>query len=266
MVSKALESAQTKVEGYNFDIRKHLVEYDDVMNVHRDVIYTERAKVLEGADLREDIFSMVEEDLRELVTAHLPPRQEEAWDRELLAEELQAIMPLSEEGAAEIISSGSATEIEALVLDEAEAAYDGREEELGAESMRLLERLLLLQTIDRLWVEHLTAMDEMRQGIGLQAYGNQDPLVAYKREARDMWDQLLANIRQTISHAIYHVNLSTNPQPVPASVAAGNQVRENRADEAAVPAQKVNGKKLGRNDPCFCGSGKKFKRCHGIAA
>ncbi len=267
MVSKALESAQTKVEGHNFDIRKHVVEYDDVMSVHRDVIYTERAKVLEGADLREDIFPMVEEEIKELVASHLPHRQEEAWDRELLVEELQAIMPLSEEATSEIMSSGSAPEIEALVLDEAEAAYDSRQEDIGgAENMRLLERLLLLQTIDRLLVEHLTAMDEMRQGIGLQAYGNQDPLVAYKREARDMWDQLLGNIRRTISHAIYHVNLSTNSQPQPATVAAGNQVRENRADEAAVPAPKVNGRKLGRNDPCFCGSGKKYKRCHGVAA
>ena len=267
MVSKALESAQTKVEGHNFDIRKHVVEYDDVMSVHRDVIYTERAKVLEGADLREDIFPMVEEEIKELVASHLPHRQEEAWDRELLVEELQAIMPLSEEATSEIMSSGSAPEIEALVLDEAEAAYDSRQEDIGgAENMRLLERLLLLQTIDRLLVEHLTAMDEMRQGIGLQAYGNQDPLVAYKREARDMWDQLLGNIRRTISHAIYHVNLSTNSQPQPATVAAGNQVRENRADEAAVPAPKINGRKLGRNDPCFCGSGKKYKRCHGVAA
>ncbi len=267
MVSKALESAQTKVEGHNFDIRKHVVEYDDVMSVHRDVIYTERAKVLEGADLREHIFPMVEEEIKELVASHLPHRQEEAWDRELLVEELQAIMPLSEEATSEIMSSGSAPEIEALVLDEAEAAYDSRQEDIGgAENMRLLERLLLLQTIDRLLVEHLTAMDEMRQGIGLQAYGNQDPLVAYKREARDMWDQLLGNIRRTISHAIYHVNLSTNSQPQPATAAAGNQVRENRADEAAVPAPKVNGRKLGRNDPCFCGSGKKYKRCHGVAA
>jgi preprotein translocase subunit SecA len=266
MVSKALESAQTKVEGHNFDIRKHVVEYDDVMNVHRDVIYTERTKVLEGADLRADVFGMVEEEIKDLIATHLPHRQEIAWDRELLIEELQTIMPLSEEATAEIMASGSEAEIEALVLDEAEAAYDAREEAIGSDNMRLLERLLLLQTIDRLWVEHLTAMDEMRQGIGLQAYGQQDPLVAYKREARDMWDQLLANIRQTISHAIFHVNLSTNPQPQPATTAAGNQVRENRSDEAAVPAQKVNGKKLGRNDPCFCGSGKKYKRCHGVAA
>jgi preprotein translocase subunit SecA len=266
MVTKALESAQTKVEGHNFDIRKHVVEYDDVMNVHRDVIYTERAKVLEGQELRADIFAMVEEQLKELVESHLPPRQEEAWDRELLVEELQAIMPLSATATTEILRSGSAQEIEAVVLDEAEAAYDSREETIGSENMRLLERLLLLQTIDRLWVEHLTAMDEMRQGIGLQAYGQQDPLVAYKREARDMWDQLLGNIRHTLSHAIYHVNLTTNSQPQPATTAAANQVRENRADQAAVPAAKVNGKKLGRNDPCYCGSGKKYKRCHGIAA
>jgi preprotein translocase subunit SecA len=266
MVSRALESAQTKVEGHNFDIRKHLVEYDDVMNVHRDVVYTERAKVLAGDDLRGDVFTMVEEELKELVASHLPHRQEEAWDRELLVEELQAIMPLSATTVTEILRSGSAQEIEALVLDEAEAAYETREAQIGEENMRLLERLLLLQTIDRLWVEHLTAMDEMRQGIGLQAYGQQDPLVAYKREARDMWDQLLSNIRRTLSHAIYHVNLSTNPQPQTATTAAGNQVRENRPDQAAVPAAKVNGKKLGRNDPCFCGSGKKYKRCHGVAA
>jgi preprotein translocase subunit SecA len=265
MVSKALENAQTKVEGHNFDIRKHLVDYDDVMNVHRDVVYTERTKVLEGANLHDDVFGMVEEEIKELIQTHLPNRQEEAWDRELLVEELQTILPLSEEASAEVMSGSSAPEIEALVLDEAEAAYDAREAEIGQENMRLLERLLLLQSIDRLWVEHLTAMDEMRQGIGLQAYGQQDPLVAYKREARDMWDQLLANIRQTISHAIYHVSISTNTQAQPQSQVPG-QVRENRPDQAAVPAAKVNGKKLGRNDPCFCGSGKKYKRCHGVAA
>jgi preprotein translocase subunit SecA len=149
---------------------------------------------------------------------------------------------------------------------------------MGEESMRLLERLLMLQTMDRLWVEHLTAMDEMRQGIGLKAYGQQDPLVAYKREAHDMWGQLLGNIRSTISHAIYHVALAQpTPQPatqsparvpVGAGVGAGRpmNLRENRQDTAAVPGVKVNGKKVGRNDPCYCGSGKKFKRCHGIAA
>jgi preprotein translocase subunit SecA len=141
----------------------------------------------------------------------------------------------------------------------------------------------MLQTIDRLWVEHLTAMDEMRQGIGLQAYGQQDPLVAYKRESHDMWTQLLGNIRQTIVHGIYHVGLSSTPpapRPAPVAVAAGDgaeagaaraprpagvplNLRENRQEQAAVPAGKVNGRKVGRNDPCPCGSGRKYKRCHG---
>jgi preprotein translocase subunit SecA len=113
-------------------------------------------------------------------------------------------------------------------------------------------------------------MDEMRQGIGLQAYGQQDPLVAYKREARDMWDQLLANIRRTISHAIYHVSIQQsnvpNQAPATGNGAAMQNLRENRSDQAAVPAARQNGKKIGRNDPCFCGSGKKYKRCHGVAA
>src|SRR5207253_10359825 len=114
----------------------------------------------------------------------------------------------------------SREQIEALVLDEAEEAYDRKEAEMGADAMRLVERLLMLQTIDRLWVENLTAMDEMRQGIGLQAYGQQDPLVMYKREAHDMWEQLLENIRHTITRGIYHVALAVAP-PAPAPVAAG---------------------------------------------
>jgi preprotein translocase subunit SecA len=273
MVSKALENAQTKVEGHNFDIRKHVVEYDDVMNVHRYTIYEERNKVLEGTDMRTNVFGMVEAELQDLIASQLPRRQEETWDRELLVEETRAIFSLPEAGVEEIFNSNSAEDIEALVLDEAEAAYDQRETEFGSESMRLLERLLLLQTIDRLWVEHLTAMDEMRQGIGLQAYGHQDPLVAYKREAHDMWGQLLGNIRQTIARAIFHVSVAPpQPQgaraPVPAAAgaAAGRPLRENRPEQAATPAPKANGKKIGRNDPCFCGSGKKYKKCHGLAA
>jgi preprotein translocase subunit SecA len=225
---------------------------------------------------------MVEDELRDLVRTHMPGR--ELWDVESLIEDVKAIFPLSDEATEEVTRSGSADEVEALVLDEAEAAYDAREAEMGADKMRLLERLLLLQTIDRLWVEHLTAMDEMRQGIGLQAYGHQDPLVAYKREAHDMWEQLLENIRQNIARAIFHVALQqpAQPQPIaagaparqPVGAAAGassmpspDSLRENRGgDDATGAAQKTNGRKIGRNDPCYCGSGKKYKRCHGLAA
>ena len=276
-VTKALENAQTKVEGHNFDIRKHVVEYDDVMNVHRDVIYTERNKVLEGADMRANVFGMVEEELRELVAVHLPGRSEEAWDLELMLEEARGVFPLPPDVTVESLHGLGAEEIEALLLDEAEAAYAEREQQMGAENMRLLERLLVLQTVDRLWVEHLTAMDEMRQGIGLQAYGQQDPLVAYKREAHDMWGQLLANIRHTIARAIFHVNLAGQAPVAPRvpvgavaasqAMPAGRQaLRENRPDQAALPAARVAGKKVGRNDPCPCGSGRKYKKCHGVAA
>jgi preprotein translocase subunit SecA len=303
-VSKALENAQTKVEGHNFDIRKHVVDYDDVMNVHRDVIYTERTKVLEGEDLRSNVFGMVEDELREIIETHMPGRNDGTWDIERLIEDAKAIYPVSDATADDIRSGLTPAEVEAMMLDEAEAAYDAREAEMGTENMRLLERLLLLQTIDRLWVEHLTAMDEMRQGIGLQAYGQQDPLVMYKREAHDMWEQLLTNIRQTITRAIYHVALAQQPvqqapqapqrpappatasvpprpampasaparQPVGAlpgasSMPAAETLRENRGDEAAVPSQRgADGRKIGRNDPCYCGSGKKYKRCHGVAA
>lgn len=271
-VSKALENAQTKVEGHNFDQRKHVVDYDDVMNVQRDMIYTERTKVLQGEDLRSNITGMVEEETKLLADTHLPGRREEAWDLGLLLEEIGAIFHLPDEVSVESMEERGAEEIEALLLDEAEAAYDQKEQELGPEGMRLLERLLLMQTIDRLWVEHLTAMDEMRQGIGLQAYGQQDPLVAYKREAHDMWGQLLENINHTIVHAIYHVALSTQPtaaQPVAAGGGSGipAQLSENRQSQAAKPAAKaIDGKKIGRNDPCHCGSGKKYKKCHGVAA
>ena len=271
-VSKALENAQTKVEGHNFDQRKHVVDYDDVMNVQRDMIYTERTKVLQGEDLRSNITGMVEEETKLLADTHLPGRREEAWDLGLLLEEIGAIFHLPDEVSVESMEERGAEEIEALLLDEAEAAYDQKEQELGPEGMRLLERLLLMQTIDRLWVEHLTAMDEMRQGIGLQAYGQQDPLVAYKREAHDMWAQLLENINHTIVHAIYHVALSTQPtaaQPVAAGGGSGipAQLSENRQSQAAKRAAKaIDGKKIGRNAPCHCGSGKKYKKCHGVAA
>jgi preprotein translocase subunit SecA len=283
-VTKALENAQTKVEGHNFDIRKNVVEYDDVMNMHRDVIYRERDKVLDGVGLKDNILGMVREEIGDLVAAHCPDRHEEAWDIEGLLQEVNSIFPVPRSVTVERLERMHPREIEELLANEAEAAYELHEAQVGPEQMRLIERLLMLQTIDRLWVEHLTAMDEMRQGIGLQAYGQQDPLVAYKREAHDMWEQLLANIRHTIVHGIYHVGLANQPVAPRAAVAvtAGAEsvgdtpaprpqgvpmnLRENRPDQAAVPAGRSNGRKVGRNDPCPCGSGKKYKRCHGMAA
>ncbi len=272
MVGKAIESSQTKVEGHNFDIRKHLVDYDDVMNTQRDVIYRERQKILRGDDLKSNVMDMVREDITILVDAHCPDRQEQDWDLETLLNEVNAIVKLPPTFSVKALEELNRNEILENLVTFVEEAYEKREAGLGSETMRAMERILMLRNIDTLWVEHLTAMDEMRQGIGLQAYGQTDPLVAYKREAHDMWGQLLGNIRHQITHQIYHVELVQRPvQPPPIATpsqagasaangaAAGDGNRERRQPVAA------GKRKTGRNDPCPCGSGKKYKKCHGVA-
>ena len=284
MVTKAIETAQTKVEGYNFDIRKHVVEYDDVMNMHRDVIYSERRKILEGADLKSNVLDMVREEIGGIMDFHLPGRREEEWDRESFAGEVEAIFPLPPSLSAKKLPGLSREEIFEKVISAAEEEYERREGEMGAEIMRALERIVMLRVIDTLWVEHLTATDEMRQGIGLAAYGQQDPLVAYKREAHDMWQQLLANIRRQITHSIYHVELAprTARPPVAAEAPAGEEAAAETAAVSKAAARRgrvavaaggraagrrpIGAHKVGRNDPCPCGSGKKYKKCCGGAA
>ncbi|MDA0365879.1 MAG: preprotein translocase subunit SecA, partial [Chloroflexi bacterium] len=193
MVTRAIEQAQQKVESYNFDIRKHVVEYDDVMNTHRDVIYRERNKVLSGEDLRDTVVTMVEEEIEALAGQYLAQAPS---DPEAFRAQLEAIMPLAPDVLTTANLADAAVEdVTDEAVDLMHEAYEAIEEEVGDENQRLVERLVLLRTIDSLWVEHLTAMDEMRQGIGLRAYGQTDPLVAYKREAHDMWDQLLERIR-----------------------------------------------------------------------
>ena len=279
MVSKAIEQAQTKVEGHNFDIRKHVVQYDDVMNRHRDLIYTERRKILEGVDLSSNIIEMVEREIARVFDAFASDNDHEMWDVESLVGELKAIMPLPARFTPRHVQEQAAEEALDEMLEAAREAYAKKEEELGEERMRTLERLLFLRVIDRLWVYHLTALDELRQGIGLRGYGQKDPLVEFKLEAHDMYDQLTEHIRQNTVRQIYHVTLTTpavRPQPPKrvsesgpaddaASGAASTQVAAaaggggTATATAAAPANR----KIGRNEPCPCGSGKKYKKCHG---
>ena len=288
MVSKAIESAQTKVEGHNFDIRKHLVDYDDVMNTHRDVIYKERRKILEGTDLKSNILEMVHEEITSLVELHAPERYPEQWDIDTLLADVNAIVKLPSTFTVRAMEELTPEEILENLLSHVEEAYERREVELGADMMRAVERLLMLRTIDTLWVEHLTAMDEMRQGIGLRAYGQTDPLVAYKHEAHDMWDQLLATIRRQVTHSIFQVQLtqarpvaaptpvmreiggeevdgdhSAAGAPVAAAIAAAEGLPP--ATMAPQPVLAGRARKIGRNEPCPCGSGRKYKKCHGVA-
>ncbi|MGD0114498.1 MAG: preprotein translocase subunit SecA [Dehalococcoidia bacterium] len=280
MVSKAIETAQSKVEGYNFDIRKHVVEYDDVMNMHRDVIYSERRKILEGADLRSNVLDMVREEICELADTFLPSRREESWVVEDLLKEVATLFEVPPSLTAKSLEGLSREHVLEAIVAASEEEYQRREAEMGEDAARTLERLVMLRVIDSLWVEHLTAMDEMRQGIGLTAYGQFDPLVVYKREAHDMWDQLLANIRRQITHTIYHVQLQAPPpprEPVGATAGRGGMPAGVPAEAAPVAAgarsgggreaarRPVGAHKTGRNDPCPCGSGKKYKKCCGRA-
>jgi preprotein translocase subunit SecA len=243
MVTKAIEQAQQRVEGYNFDIRKHVVEYDDVMNTHRDVIYSERDKVLDGEDLRETVLTMVEDEIEALSDAHLTSVPSEP---EVFFQTIEATIPLQGELTLERVEAGPPDAVLEEVLDLAERRYDELEQTNGEELQRLAERLVLLKTIDTLWVSHLTAMDEMRQGIGLRAYGQADPLVAYKRESHDMYEQLSERIRQTVARNIFHTRL----QPAQAKHMLGEhtpqQVRtsgpgEPGSENGVAPAASSNG-------------------------
>ncbi|MGH2458469.1 MAG: preprotein translocase subunit SecA [Chloroflexota bacterium] len=258
LVSKAIENAQTKVEGYNFDLRKHVVEYDDVLNKHREIIYGERYKILDRADLKENVWDMVQQEINGLVENFTSAPHAEDWDLEGLAMSLRAILPPSAAYAPPALQALSHDEVLDLVLDFAHAAYEEKETEVTPEIMRQIERLLMLQVIDRLWIDHLTAVDDLRQGIGLRAYGQRDPLVEYKSEAYTQFQGLLAAIRHDVTHAIYHVSLQREePKPPP------RQIQTNRQESEASREPVRAGRKIGRNDPCPCGSGKKYKKCHG---
>ncbi len=247
MVSKSIENAQVKVEGYHFDMRKHLVDYDDVVNKHREIIYSERRKSLEGADLKSNIQSMIRDEIEEPVAASCSHDSMES-DFTGLIEELATILPLPPEINPQALPQMRPNEITDKLIEYAEQLYEQREKEQGAENMRLLERLVMLRAIDSLWKDHLTEMDHLRQQASLYAMKQIDPLVAYKKEGHSFFQSLIAGIQHDVVHTIYKVSLAKQEAPA-----------QRQPQKAAVPA----GKKVGRNEPCPCGSGKKYKHCCG---
>ena len=284
MITKTIENAQVKVEGHHFDMRKHLVEYDDVINTHREVVYEERDKVLTGTELRANILGMVEAELSQVLAGYLQGLSNNDWELEPMVKEIGAIFPLSPEDAdPEPLYDMTAEEIEEKFLDIAEVTYERRETELSPELMRVIERHVMLRVIDMNWVQHLTSIEHLRQGIGLYAYGQRDPLVMYKKEARDQFDELLAKIQHDVVHAIYHMVPAPAGSAVKrtgangaqatagrgAAVQAGQAMRGQKSVMASavgnhgVEAVPVGKAKVGRNEPCPCGSGKKYKKCHG---
>ena len=265
MVTRAIETAQSKVEAYHFDIRKHVVEYDDVMNQHRDVIYGERGRVLAGESMRETVLGQVEDEIQSLATEHL---EQAPADPEAFRLAVDAIVPLRDALPVDELETRPLENVLEELFDLVEERYEEIEEDAGEDPQRQIERIVLLRTIDALWVQHVTAVDELRQGIGLRAYGQANPLVAYKREAHDMWEQLLENIRSAVARQLLHARLVAQPrvEAIPRNAReSGPGDPDGETDETAAPRQ-ARVKKVGRNEPCPCGSGKKYKRCHGKAA
>ena len=281
MVTGAITQAQIKVETRNFDIRKRALEFDDVLNNQRQVIYSERRKILEKGDVRETVIGYLHEEAAALVDAEAISPDPEEWDLDRLSLALGGLLGRTD------IAKGTFGDLDdqnalgdrvAQLVDE---TYEAREKELGPEISRAVERWVLLRTIDTHWIEHLTAMEELREGIYLRGYGQQDPLVAYKREAHEFFEQMRLRIGTGVAQTAMRVSVKTAeqaeqseqqpPQPGTTTTSGNgttttgrNDLRTNRDPSSPkISATGPGGQRPGRNDPCWCGSGKKFKKCHG---
>ena len=275
LVSRQIEGAQTKVEGHNFDARRYVVEYDDVMNKQREIIYGDRRKILEGESMKETVLDMIRKVISETVPAYCESRHRDNWDLEGLVEHLRLDFPLPPYAEIPPDELGETPESVAdRLFQYASEAYDAKEKQQGTPEMRKLEQILMLRTIDGRWVNYLTMMEHFKEGIGLRAFGQKDPLVEYKNEAFQAFQELQGEIQQEIATTIFKRQLLQTPPPPPPPVMLMN--RGEPATTAASPAARpqtpngnpaarvpAGGEKLGRNDPCWCGSGKKFKKCHG---
>jgi preprotein translocase subunit SecA len=285
-VARSIAGAQKKVEGMHFDARKNVVEYDDVMNKQRQIVYEERRKVLEGADARGNILGYAKDIINQGVEQHCQSRHPENWDLEGLIKYLNAYLPIAPDSQIpdEALAHGPEGLVEHLYAA-ASDTYDKKVEEVGADLMPLVERDVMLQTIDWQWMEYLTQMEHFREGIGLRAYGQRDPLVEYKNEAFEMFNELRERIQASIVARIFRVQVQRNVPPPPPSplvrqvmesgpgeVDGADGAGRNGAPKQRRAAPAIAGQvgaaagpqgKIGRNDPCWCGSGKKYKRCHG---
>ena len=276
MVTRAIANAQKKVEAHNFEIRKQLLEYDDVMNKQREVIYRHRRAVLNGDNLTNDLHDMINSSVESTLNVYCPPDQyPEEWDVKGLTEVMQSQFGLDvtqgkDDGGDSLRDVGRDALLEDL-RTHARDAYTKKEQELGPDLMRFLEKTFMLQVIDHHWKDHLLGMDHLRDGIGLRGYGQKDPLIEYKREGFDLFAGMMERIKSDTLDRLFHVQAvrheGEQPAAPPQSILSRPQPRMtlNRGDEAVAapaPAQRAENK-VGRNDPCPCGSGKKYKKCHG---
>ncbi len=271
MVSNAIRSAQSQVEAQNFEMRKNVLKYDDVMNRQRQVVYGERRMVIEGQDIEDQVAEFVRETLSAYVSVATSQGYAEDWDLDTLWKALKSIYPISFSADELIASVGSrgaldADFLTARIIEDCEKAYAAREESLGAEVMRELERKILLSVLDRKWRDHLYEMDYLQEGIGLRAMAQRDPLVEYQREGYELFSAMMDAIKEEIAGFLFNIEItveSSNNEVTGAGLEARptTALQYTAADETGI--RKTG--EVSRNAPCPCGSGKKYKRCHGVA-
>ena len=260
MVSKSIESAQKKKEGQNFAIRKNTLQYDDVMNRQRELIYGQRNRVLDGEELKPAILKMMEETINESVDFYCSdalPKEE--WNVAGLRSKFKGWLTTDDDFPNDELDR---EETKKTLYERGEALYNEREQELGDEIMRSLERMVLLRNVDSKWMDHIDNMDELRRGIGLRAYGQQDPIVAYRMESYDMFDEMSESIREETVRQMLTIRIKTKEETERKQTA--KITSESGASDGSEKGRTVRkGKKIGPNDPCPCGSGKKYKKCCG---
>jgi preprotein translocase subunit SecA len=259
MISKAVENAQKKVEGHNFDIRKHLIEYDDVMNNQRTEIYSYRREILKGEELKERIQQMIEDTVDELLFIYCPEeKHSEEWDIKGLTDAAYGIFSLTVE------QIPSDRPIRDFLISEIRSLYEAKERDIGSEVMRYLEKMILLQIVDAQWKDHLLGMDHLKEGIGLRGYGQRDPLVEYKKEAFEVFADMTGRIATETLSRLFKVQF--REEKTINRTSEKQKLLYNRGDSAESMRPITRGKKTGRNEPCPCGSGRKYKKCCGVNA
>lgn len=261
IVTKAIENAQKRVEAHNFDIRKHLLEYDDVMNKQRTEIYSFRKEIFQSENLTDRIFNMVEDNVDELLSIYcLDEKHKEEWDIKGLNDAVYGIFSITSH-----ITPTDKNSLRNTIISEAKNTYEHKESEIGSDIMRYIEKVVMLQVIDIQWKNHLLAIDHLKEGIGLRGYAQRDPLVEYKKEAFDMFADMTSRISLEVLNRLFKIQVQKK-ETIQRMPEQQKRLNYHRGEGPSQTQPKRRGKKVGRNEPCPCGSGKKFKKCCGMNA
>jgi preprotein translocase subunit SecA len=264
MITKSIENAQKKVEAHNFDIRKHLIEYDDVMNKQREVIYTQRREILAGQDMRESFIEMMEETIEEICGYAIEKTPAQEWDWQAIGELIYKCFNMHLDLPPEAMSRLNPTNFRDTLNEQAHLIFQAKAAEMGDELMDHLIRVMMLQAIDTHWKDHLLNIDHLKEGIGLRGYGQKDPKQEYKKEAYNLFMEMIVRIREEVIERIFWVKVEHKDEVEELEEEQrSRKLVFNLSDEERTKEPAKSAKVAGRNDPCPCGSGKKYKKCHG---